>query len=201
MRQWLAVMTATVFVETSERAGQDLCGPPAGTVSLRPVRKRPQFLRAWKMLRGLPSKPVNLKAAQDASAFKNESAAKIVLRAEQEVAQDMDARRLGIAPADLKVEACTSALAFPRRSFGAGQLRQESRRLWRPVLKHPSSKGSFCFCQRSICHCAQNSVQRPKLGQPARGTLGLQPERDGRARWSAWLDLNNINISCVLAGE
>src|SRR5260221_9804705 len=31
--------------------------------------------------------------------------------------------------------------------------------------------------------------QRPKLSDSARGARGLQPERDGRVRWSAWLGL------------
>jgi hypothetical protein len=30
-------------------------------------------------------------------------------------------------------------------------------------------------------------AERPKLSDPARGTRGLQPERTGRVRCSAWL--------------
>jgi len=35
-------------------------------------------------------------------------------------------------------------------------------------------------------------IERPKLSDPARGTRGLQPERDGRVRWSAWLGCVNL---------
>jgi hypothetical protein len=36
--------------------------------------------------------------------------------------------------------------------------------------------------------------QRPKLSDPASGTRGLQPQRDGRVRCSAWLGVAGIVI-------
>src|SRR5882724_4169408 len=40
-------------------------------------------------------------------------------------------------------------------------------------------------------------TQRPKLSDPARGTHGLQPERDGRDRWSKRSFMWEESRACV----
>ena len=58
------------------------------------------------------------------------------------------------------------------------------------------NSASFCvFCgQKSHPRINWRTVaERPKLSDPAHGTRGLQPERDGRVRCSAWLGITRIS--------
>ena len=46
---------------------------------------------------------------------------------------------------------------------------------------------SFVLLEHSVAPPLHGLAERPKLSDPAHGTRGLQPERDGRVRCSAWL--------------
>src|SRR5690242_3463802 len=92
----------------SPRCGEVAQFRSAGCSASARVRERPQLLKLGQRLWGVACESVNFQPAQDAILFKDENTAELVLLAEDEVGDWVNARRRSGLALDPKIDAGTT---------------------------------------------------------------------------------------------
>lgn len=112
----------------------------------------PQLPRLREFLRRICAEAIDLNAAQNATALKDEHAKQVLAMTDHEVSEDVDSGRCFRLATDLEVETRAATHAAPCSCFSPRQLREKLPSFRVTMLKHPLRKLALLLCERTSSH-------------------------------------------------